>query len=113
MHRLITGVGSGCGLDRGDAKALGGPADIEADGIALAKHFDAGCATAEWGADDRDEGKLEGDFAAAVGAHDPAPARAVKNYDEPGIEIPWKSLAVVFVAQGSGSIRACVSAQSG
>jgi hypothetical protein len=113
LRRLIAGAGAGGGLDRGDAKPFGGPTHIEAHKVTFPEHFDAGCATTEGGTDDRDEGKLEGDFAAAMRADDAASASAVEDDDKPGIEVPWEAVAIVFVAQGSRSIGADASARLG
>ena len=53
-------------LDAGDAQAVRGPSDVEADAVAFAQQLDSGRAAADLCADHRDMGKLEGNFLAAM-----------------------------------------------
>ena len=84
-------------MNRRDAQAFGGPADVEADDIAFANQIDSRHRAADARARYRHERKLERDLLAAMRSHYAATACAVELENHPLVKISWKALTVIFV----------------
>jgi hypothetical protein len=82
---------------RRHAQAFGGPSDVEANDVAFANQIDPRHRAADSRACDGHERKLERDLLAAMRSHYATSARAVELENHPLVEVPWKTLAVVFV----------------